>query len=75
MWEVTSGAALRVPLLLTHGRSDYIVPHTLWADVLPKLPTATFRLFERSGHQPFLEEPEAFTRAVVDWMAAPMPMS
>ena len=71
-WDVTQGPALRVPLLLTHGRCDYIVPHTLWKDALPKLPSATFRLFERSGHQPFLEEPEAFTRALVEWMAATM---
>lgn len=67
-WGVTRGPGLRVPLLLTHGRADYVVPHTLWAPVLPKVPTATFRLFEKSGHQPFFEEPEAFTRAVLDWL-------
>jgi proline iminopeptidase len=67
-WQVTTGEPLRVPLLLTHGRADYIVPHTLWAPVLPKLPTATFRLLEKSGHQPFYEEPEAFNTAVVKWM-------
>jgi len=72
-WEVTQGPELQVPLLLTHGRSDYIVPHTLWAPVLPKLPAATFRLFEKSGHQPFFEEPAAFTRAVVDWLATTRP--
>jgi proline iminopeptidase len=67
-WEVTSGEVLRVPLLLAHGRADYVVPHTLWAPVLPELPAATFRLFEKSGHQPFFEEPEAFTRSVTEWM-------
>jgi hypothetical protein len=27
------------------------------------------RLFSRSGHQPFFEEPEAFAEAVAAWMA------
>jgi len=68
-WDVTASAqSLRVPLFLAHGRCDYVVPHTLWRGLPEKLPDATFHLFERSGHQPFFEEPEAFTRAVVDWM-------
>lgn len=68
-WEVTKGAELRVPLFIAHGRCDYVVPHELWKGVVERLPRATFQLFERSGHQPFFEEPEAFTRAVVGWMA------
>jgi proline iminopeptidase len=68
-WDVTAGAdTLTVPILLAHGRHDYVVPHRLWDEVLPRLPSATFRLFERSGHQPFFEEPERFTAAVTDWM-------
>jgi proline iminopeptidase len=60
-WDVIEDAAsLRVPLLVAHGRHDYVVPHTVWSEVLPSLPTARFRLFERSGHQPFYEEPDAF---------------
>jgi proline iminopeptidase len=59
---------LRVPLLLAHGRHDYIVPWIEWEPVLPELPTATFQLFERSGHQPFCEEPERFTAVLSDWL-------
>ena len=66
-WNVTAGPPLRAPLLLTHGRHDYVVPHREWDPVLPALPTATFRLFEQSGHQPFAEEPARFVAEVTAW--------
>jgi proline iminopeptidase len=70
-WDVTRDpSSLRVPLLLTHGRYDYTVPHTLWDDIEAILPTATRRVFSRSGHQPFFEEPDEFTRVVAEWMKA-----
>jgi proline iminopeptidase len=68
-WDVTAGAALRTPLLIAHGRHDYTVPHVLWDDVIIQLPTATKRIFERSGHQPFVEEPGRFTAEVTAWLA------
>ena len=43
---------------------------TDWAWLLPALPAATAVVFERSGHQPFYEEPERFTSVVTDWMRA-----
>lgn len=68
-WDVTAGAgSLRVPLFLAHGRCDYTVPHFLWDGIVGTLPDATFRLFERSGHQPFFEEPEEFVPALTEWM-------
>ena len=69
-WDV--GAApetLRVPLLLTHGRHDFTVPWVLWEGLPERFPNATFELFERSGHQPFVEEPERFVQVVTDWLA------
>ena len=69
-WDITAGPALRVPLLVAHGRHDYTVPHVLWDDVLPRLPTATLEIFERSGHQPFVEEPERFTAVLTAWLGA-----
>jgi proline iminopeptidase len=69
-WDITIGAdSLRVPILLAQGRYDYIVPYTVWDGVADKLPSARLEIFHRSGHQPFFEEPERFTEAVVDWMA------
>ncbi|HXW62003.1 MAG TPA: alpha/beta hydrolase [Candidatus Acidoferrales bacterium] len=68
-WDITTDRrSLDVPLLLLHGRYDYTVPYTLWTGVLEKLPNASLRLFERSGHHPFFEEPEAFTATVADWI-------
>lgn len=72
-WDVTAGAALRPPLLIAHGRHDYTVPHRLWDDVVPRLPTATLRLFDRSGHQPFVEEPERFTADLTSWLGGHTP--
>lgn len=70
-WDVTATAgSLEVPALLAHGRFDYIVPHVLWDGIPAQFPDATFHLFERSGHQPFVEEPERFAQVVTDWMAA-----
>lgn len=70
-WDVTVDAgSLTVPILFTHGRCDYVVPHTLWDGIPDQLPDATFHLFERSGHQPFVEEPERFAQTVTDWMAS-----
>jgi proline iminopeptidase len=69
-WDVTGGADLRTPLLIVHGRHDYTVPHVLWDDVIIRLPSATKRLFDHSGHQPFLEEPERFTTEVTAWLEA-----
>ena len=57
-----------MPLLVAHGKHDYVVPHTMWEGVLPQLPTASFQLFDRSGHQPFFEEPQRFGQVVTEWM-------
>lgn len=71
-WDVTAGASsLRAPVFLAHGRHDYVVPYVLWDGIPDRLPDATFRLFERSGHQPFFEEPEEFTSALLDWVSRP----
>jgi proline iminopeptidase len=68
-WDVTVGSsALRVPMFVAHGRYDYVVPHVLWDGIPAKLPNATWRMFEKSGHQPFFEEPEPFALVLADWM-------
>jgi proline iminopeptidase len=70
-WDVAAGASSpSAPVLIAHGRYDYTVPHVLWHGVAETLPDATFRIFDRSGHQPFLEEPDHFAAAVTEWMAA-----
>lgn len=69
-WDVTVGAeTLRTPLLLVHGRYDYVVPHVLWEGIPARLPNATFQLFDHSSHHPFLEEPDHFASTVTEWMS------
>jgi proline iminopeptidase len=69
-WDVTADmASLRVPILLAHGRYDYVSPYTMWDGIVDALPDATQHVFERSGHQTFFEEPERFVEVVRDWMA------
>jgi len=67
-WSVLGGEP-GPPILLAHGRYDYTVPWVLWKGVVEKVPEATLEVFERSGHQPFFEEPERFARAVAAWMS------
>jgi proline iminopeptidase len=69
-WDVTVGSSsLRVPIFIALGRYDYVVPYILWDAIAGRLPTATLRVFEESGHQPFFEEPERFATALTEWMA------
>jgi proline iminopeptidase len=67
-WNVTAGSALQPRLLIAHGRYDYTVPHLLWDAALPALPTGTKKIFEASGHQPFVEEPVRFTAELTAWL-------
>lgn len=68
-WDITVDAdSLRVPILLAQGRHDYASPHTLWEGIASRVPNATLRLFEKSGHHPFFEEPDLFASVVTDWM-------
>lgn len=69
-WSVSSAAPpLRTPMLIAHGQHDYVVPWALWADIVKDLPTATLRVFEKSGHQPFFEEPTEFAAVFGEWLA------
>jgi proline iminopeptidase len=69
-WNVTENKeSLDVPILIAHGRYDYVSPYTRWVGIVDTLPNATLHLFERSGHQTFFEEPERFVEVVRAWMA------
>jgi proline iminopeptidase len=69
-WDVTAEmASLRVPILLAHGRYDYVSPHTMWNGIVDVMPNSTQHVFERSGHQTFFEEPARFVEVVREWMA------
>jgi proline iminopeptidase len=69
-WKVTAvKESLQLPILIAHGRYDYVSPYTMWNGIVETLPDAELHLFERSGHQTFFEEPERFVEVVRAWMA------
>jgi proline iminopeptidase len=69
-WRVTADReSLQVPILIAHGRYDYVSPYTMWNGIVETLPDAEMLLFERSGHQAFFEEPARFVEVVRAWMA------
>jgi hypothetical protein len=67
-------ARLQAPVLVVMGRHDYVVPPPLWDDALAGLGTGTgaghvtYRVLERSGHTPQLEEPGAFDELLLEWL-------
>ena len=56
------------PVFIAQGIFDFAAPPHAWAGELEKLPAATYRVFERSGHYPQLDEPELFGEAVAAWL-------
>ena len=53
-----------MPTLVLTGRFDMnVAPSTAWR-IHRAIPNSRFAVFERSGHLPFFEEPEAFVSAV-----------
>ena len=68
-WTILADVeSLRAPILLAHGRYDYVAPFSMWDGIVETVPNATLHLFERSGHQPFFEEPARFADVVLAWM-------
>lgn len=59
---------LQAPILVVMGRDDYAVPHTLWKNVLPGMPSVTFQILDKSGHTPQLEQPESFDSLLLNWL-------
>ncbi|MGW3955402.1 alpha/beta fold hydrolase [Streptomyces sp. NPDC004752] len=61
--------SLGVPVLFLHGALSQVYPSAVGTWLATVVPGARLELFERSGHLPFLEEPERFHRAVRAWTA------
>lgn len=59
---------IAAPVFIGQGVFDFVAPPHAWAGELDKLPNATYRAFERSGHYPPLDERDGFHDAVADWL-------
>lgn len=63
---------VKVPAMILAGTEDRHLPpkrHQFLADLIPK---AQLRLIEGAGRWPQLEQPEATTAALADWLAQPL---
>lgn len=62
----------KVPALVMCGELDRLTPvkrHTFMAELIPY---AELRIIEEAGHLPPLEQPEAVTQAMREWLAQPL---
>jgi pimeloyl-ACP methyl ester carboxylesterase len=60
--------AITQPTLLAWGRHDALLPVANALAGAERMPNARLRVFENSAHAPMLEEPEAFNRAVLEFL-------
>jgi len=68
--DITVNAeTLHCPIFLALGKYDYLVaPFYAWNTIRHKFQNLTVSLFEKSGHTPQYEEPQAFDHAVTEWL-------
>jgi pimeloyl-ACP methyl ester carboxylesterase len=60
--------AIRCPTLILCGRQDELIPLALHREMVEAIPGATLVVIEDSGHLPPLEQPEAVSAAMRDWL-------
>lgn len=60
----------KFPVMVITGRFDMNVAPLVAYKIHQAIPGSKFRVFERSGHLPFYEEPDAFVQTVEDFLAA-----
>lgn len=59
---------IKCPVLIASGLFDYGCPPTTWHGIIDKLAKHEYRVFERSGHHPQMEEQSLFDQTVVEWI-------
>lgn len=59
-----------IPTLILWGADDSWVPLSAGESLRDALPAATYVVLPGLGHVPFEENPEAFTQAMQEWLAA-----
>ncbi len=64
---------LPMPLLVLAGRFDRILTPQYTLQFKQFAPQAEFVMFEKSGHQPFIEEPDDHFRVLNDFLSRPLP--
>ena len=60
---------LKIPVLLLTGDKDQIIPPDKAKAMAATIATATLTIVENAGHMPMLEQPEATTAAIRDFVS------
>ena len=69
MWPVLP--TFHLPTLVVTGRFDInVAPSTAWK-IHEAIPGSAWAVFEQSGHLPYFEEPEKFTRVIEKFLGTP----
>jgi proline iminopeptidase len=58
---------IMVPIFLSLGSYDFIMPQSLWDNYINKFSTLTVKRFQKSGHYPHVEEQEIFDKELLTW--------
>jgi proline iminopeptidase len=61
--------SVTAPTLITVGRTDWITPVSCSEKIAALIPNSSLVVFEESGHSPQIEQAEAWTRTVRDFLA------
>jgi len=60
-------ASVSAPTLVMVGRNDWVTPVSESELIVAGIPGSQLKVFEKSGHYPFIEENRDFVRVVVDF--------
>jgi pimeloyl-ACP methyl ester carboxylesterase len=63
---------VRVPALILAGQADTLLPVRRQEFLAGLMPFGRLQVIEAAGHLPQLEQPEAVTEALRDFLAGPM---
>jgi proline iminopeptidase len=64
---------ITAPTLITVGRTDWITPVECSEEIASLIPGSRLVVFEKSGHSPQIEEAEAWTKVVREFLAEVAP--
>ena len=59
---------LPMPVLILAGRYDRVAVPRMMVQYKEFCPQAEFHMFEKSGHNPFIEEPEKTFEVIIDFL-------
>lgn len=61
---------IKCPVHVFSGKCDYYAPYFLWEEVKSRniIPNLKLTVYENTGHNPFMEDPELFAKDLMDWV-------